>query len=83
VPEGKLTREGVNAAIRAVHDYGTSFLCKPWYFGDLDAHIPSNTNRTITPKDGKFVEAKGCTEMAAVTPQLKAVRAYEAEHGGS
>jgi branched-chain amino acid transport system substrate-binding protein len=82
VPADQLTREGVNAAIRAVHDYETGFLCKPWYFGDLDAHVPSNTNRTITPKDGAFVEAKGCTEMAAVTPQLKAVRAYEAKHGG-
>jgi branched-chain amino acid transport system substrate-binding protein len=81
VPDDKLDREGVNAAIRAVHDYKTSFLCKPWYFGDLDAHIPSNTNRTITPKGGTFVEAKGCTQMPAVTPQMKAVRAYETEHG--
>jgi branched-chain amino acid transport system substrate-binding protein len=82
VPADKLTREGVNAAIKAVHDLKTGMLCKPWYFGDLDAHIPSNTNRTLTPKGGAFVEAKGCTEMAAVTPQLKAVRAYEAQHGG-
>ncbi len=83
LPEDRLTREGVNEAIKAVEGHETGMLCKPWYFGDLDAHIPSNANRTLTPKGGAWEEAEGCFDIAAVTPELKAVRAYEAEQGGS
>jgi len=80
-PESQLTKEGVNKSIQDVNDYKTGILCTPWYFGDGDVHIPNSTTRTIVPKDGKWVEQEGCFQLEAVTPEMKAVRQYEQEHG--
>jgi branched-chain amino acid transport system substrate-binding protein len=81
MPESDLNRKGVNAAIAKIQDYKTGILCTPWYFGDGHVHVPSSSTRTIVPQGGRFVEKQPCTRLDAVTPELKAVREYEREHG--
>ena len=63
LPEDKLTKEGINDAILNIKNYKTDILCKPWYFQKMKLHVPNNTDRTVTPKDGKMVEAEGCTDI--------------------
>jgi hypothetical protein len=42
--------------------------------------VPNNTDWTVTPKDGKMVEAEGCTDIPATWPDLEYVRQFEAEN---
>jgi len=80
VPEDQLTKEGINEAILNIKNYKTDILCKPWYFQKMKLHVPNNTDRTVTPKDGKMTEAEGCTEIPATWPDLEYVRKFEAEN---
>jgi hypothetical protein len=59
LPKDQLDKEGINKAILGIKNYKTDILCKPWYFQDMPVHVPNNTDRTVTPKDGKMVEAEG------------------------
>jgi branched-chain amino acid transport system substrate-binding protein len=72
------TVKTVNAAFRALKNFKTDFLCKPWYFGPL----PNNTDYTVWPQDGKMVKVpgSGCLAISAVDPLVKTVRAYEKAH---
>jgi hypothetical protein len=80
LPKDQLDKEGINKAILGIKNYKTDILCKPWYFQDMPVHVPNNTDRTVTPKDGKMVEAEGCTDIPATNADLKTVRAFEAEN---
>jgi branched-chain amino acid transport system substrate-binding protein len=80
LPEDKLNKEGINDALLSIKNYKTDILCKPWYFQKMKLHVPNNTDRTVTPKDGKMVEAEGCTEIPDSYPDLKYVREFEATH---
>jgi len=80
LPEEELDREGINKAILNIKNYKTDILCKPWYFQEMPVHVPNNTDWTVTPKDGKMVEAEGCTEIPATNDDLKLVRKFEAEN---
>jgi branched-chain amino acid transport system substrate-binding protein len=80
LPEDKLTKEGINEAILNIKNYKTDVLCKPWYFQKMKLHVPNNTDRTVTPKDGKMVEAEGCTDIPDSYPDLKYVRQFESEN---
>jgi branched-chain amino acid transport system substrate-binding protein len=80
VPREQLDKEGINKVILGIKNYKTDILCKPWYFQDMPVHVPNNTDRTVTPKDGKMVEAEGCTDIPATNADLKTVRAFEAEN---
>jgi branched-chain amino acid transport system substrate-binding protein len=80
VPEDQLDREGINKAIQEIKGYETDILCKPWYFQDMPVHVPNNTDWTVTPKDGKMVEAEGCTEIPATNEDMRTVRSFEAEN---
>jgi branched-chain amino acid transport system substrate-binding protein len=72
-----LTKEGINAAIKAVKGYATDLECKPWYFGAANEHVPNNADRTIVVgPDGQFQEAQGCTDIWA-NAQLTRIRAGE------
>jgi branched-chain amino acid transport system substrate-binding protein len=75
---GDLTAASVNEAIKNVKDFQTDILCKPWYFGAAPLHIPNNTDRTVTPKDGKMVEKEGCFPISDVDPAIAQVRQIEA-----
>jgi branched-chain amino acid transport system substrate-binding protein len=80
LPEDKLTKEGINDAIENIKNFKTDILCKPWYFQDMKLHVPNNTDRTVTPKDGKMVEVEGCTDIPDSFPDLKYVRQFESEN---
>jgi branched-chain amino acid transport system substrate-binding protein len=76
--QGDFTAESVNAAFKGVKDFKTDILCKPWYYGDAPLHIPNNTDRTTTPKDGKMVQKEDCFPISDVDPAIKQVRDLEA-----
>ena len=63
---GDYTQKTVNEAFRAVDDFRTDLLCKPWYFGTGDTHVPNNTDRTIVPAGDSFVQKEDCSEIAAL-----------------
>ena len=73
----KITAQTVNAAFLKIKNWKTDLLCRPWYYGNLKGHVPSNWDITVTPKDGKMVQAEGCFPLAAVTPALIAARVAE------
>jgi ABC-type oligopeptide transport system ATPase subunit len=80
LPEDQLTKEGINEAILNIKNYKTDILCKPWYFQEMRLHVPNNTDWTVTIKDGKMVEAEGCTDIPDSFEDLKYVRQFEAEN---
>jgi branched-chain amino acid transport system substrate-binding protein len=80
VPADQLDKKGINDAIKGIKNYKTDVLCKPWYFQDMKVHVPNNTDRTVTVKDGKMVEAEGCTDIPDSVPDIKYVRQFEASH---
>jgi branched-chain amino acid transport system substrate-binding protein len=79
--KGDITPETANAAIKATKDFKNDILCKPWYYGGGALHIPNNTDRTVTPKDGKMVLQEDCTPISADDPDIAKVRAIEKEEG--
>jgi branched-chain amino acid transport system substrate-binding protein len=79
--KGEITPESVNKAILETKDFKTDIICKPWYYGKAPLHIPNNTDRTTTPKDGKMVEQEGCFDISADDPDIAKVRAIEQEQG--
>jgi branched-chain amino acid transport system substrate-binding protein len=76
--EGDVTKESVNEAFKNVEGFETDILCKPWYFGDAPLHVPNNTDRTTTPKDGKMVQKEDCFPISDVDPAIAQVRKIEA-----
>ena len=55
-------------------------MCKPWYFGKLDAHVPNNWDYNVVPNGTDIMELdKDCFEIAAVDDILKGVRQAEVE----
>ncbi|HVW17903.1 MAG TPA: ABC transporter substrate-binding protein [Solirubrobacteraceae bacterium] len=80
-PNATYTAKTVNAAFKAVKDFKTDILCKPWYYGKGSFHLPNNTDRTVTPsKDGKvMVQLQGCFGIDPVDPEVAAARKIEAK----
>ncbi|HZC41084.1 MAG TPA: hypothetical protein VE343_10460, partial [Streptosporangiaceae bacterium] len=72
--KGDYTVKSVNAALKAVKDFDTGMLCKPWTYGSYPMHIPNNEDYTVTPDNGKMVTAQGCTPISANDPQIAAYR---------
>ena len=68
--KGAYTIKSVNAAFKAIKNYKTEQLCKPFTYGDYPEHIPNNTDYTVTPQDGKMVIAQGCTAISSADPQI-------------
>ena len=67
-----------DAALEGVKDYNTGMLCQGYTYGTYPEHIPNNMDYTVTPDNGKFVEAStggGCTLISASDPQIAAYRA--------
>ncbi len=79
--KGDITPETANAAFKAVKDFKTDILCKPWYYGDGPTHIPNNVDRTTTPQGGKMVEKEACFPISDVDPGIKQVREWESQNG--
>ena len=64
----------VNKAIADLKGIKTDILCRPWYYGKADLHIPNNVDRTTTPKNGKMVVKEDCFEISPADPAIAAVR---------
>ena len=71
---GSYTVASVNAALKAVKDFGTGMLCQGWTYGSYPMHIPNNVDYTTTPDNGKMVTAQGCTAISPADPQIAAYR---------
>jgi branched-chain amino acid transport system substrate-binding protein len=81
-PDKEYTKTTVNEAFRDIKPFKTDVLCKPWYFGKADVHVPNNTDYTIVPQDGKFVKKEDCFDIAALPGNnLEEIRAAEKEAG--
>ena len=80
LPEDELTKDGINEALLNIKNYKTDILCEAWYFQKMKLHVPNNTDRTVTPKDGKMVEAEGCTDIPDSVADLKYVRQFESSN---
>jgi branched-chain amino acid transport system substrate-binding protein len=75
---GPVTRASYNAAVQNLKNQKSDILCKPWYFGKgLQAHVPNNTDITVSYANGKVVQTESCFPIAAVDPQISAARAAE------
>jgi branched-chain amino acid transport system substrate-binding protein len=82
LPPDQLTQQGVNAAIRQTKGFKTDILCKPWYFGNLQAHVPNNVDRTVVPQNHTFVQKEDCFQVAALSGNpLDQIRQAETQQG--
>jgi branched-chain amino acid transport system substrate-binding protein len=75
---GPYTIASVSAALKSVSNYNTGMLCQGYTYGNYSLHIPNNMDYTVTPDNGKFVQAStggGCTLISADDPQIAAYRA--------
>ena len=78
LPTDQLTQTGVNTAIRQIRDFRTDLLCRPWYFGNLNAHVPVNVDWTVVPEDHVFLQKEGCFGIAALpTDPVAGIRQAE------
>ena len=76
--KGPYTIASVSAALKAVTNYDTGMLCQGFTYGNYPMHIPNNMDYTVTPNNGKMVQASsggGCTLISADDPQIAAYRA--------
>jgi branched-chain amino acid transport system substrate-binding protein len=76
--KGDYTIASVSAALKAVSNYNTGMLCQGFTYGNFPTHLPNNMDYTVTPTNGKFVQAStggGCTLISADDPQVAAYRA--------
>jgi branched-chain amino acid transport system substrate-binding protein len=73
--KGSYTVASVNAALKAVSDFATGMNCQAFTYGSYSEHIPNNMDYTVTPDNGKMVQAQGCTAISNVDPQIAAYRA--------
>ncbi len=70
----------VNDAIVNIKNFNTDIVCKPWYYGKLDAHVPNNWDYNVVPNGTDVMELdRDCFEIAAVDDILKDVRKAEVE----
>jgi branched-chain amino acid transport system substrate-binding protein len=75
---GPYTVASVSAALKGLSAYNTGLLCQGFTYGNYSEHIPNNMDYTVTPNNGKFVQAAnggGCTLISASDPQIAAYRA--------
>lgn len=79
--DGEITPKSANTALLETKDYETDLLCEPWYYLEAPLHIPNNTDRTVTPQDGRMVSEEGCFEISADDPAIARVRAIEEQRG--
>jgi len=63
--QGDVTKESVNEAFHGVKDFETDILCKPWSWGG-EQYLSNYSDRTIVPRDHKFVQKEDCFDIAAV-----------------
>jgi branched-chain amino acid transport system substrate-binding protein len=77
------TKATVNAAIQNIKGFKTDFLCKPWYYGKANFHLPNNTDYTVWPQNGTMVivPKSGCLPISTADPEVGLVRKIEKQQG--
>ncbi len=65
---GPYTIASVSAALKRLSNYNTGLLCQGFTYGNYSEHIPNNMDYTVTPDNGHFVQAQGCTLIFARRP---------------
>ncbi|MBV8525928.1 MAG: hypothetical protein JOY71_28085 [Acetobacteraceae bacterium] len=80
---GQITTKSVNKAFRSVTNFASDMLCKPWYYSStVGANVSNNTDRTVAPYNGTFVQVQPCFEIAALPGNpLAQIREKEQELG--
>jgi branched-chain amino acid transport system substrate-binding protein len=81
--EGEITKDSVNEAFRSLKNLSSDILCKPWYYDStVGANVSNNTDLTVAPQDGKWVQVEECFEIADLPGNpLDQIRAKEVELG--
>ncbi|MGD9704107.1 MAG: ABC transporter substrate-binding protein [Acidimicrobiia bacterium] len=81
--DGEITKESVNEAFRAVTNFSSDILCKPWYYDStVGQNVSNNWDLTVAPSGGKIVKMEDCFEIADLpNSPLDEIRAKEAELG--
>jgi branched-chain amino acid transport system substrate-binding protein len=72
--KGAYTVASVTAALKAISNFNAGLLCQGFTYGSFAEHIPNNMDFTVTPSNGKFVQAQGCTLISTDDPQIAAYR---------
>jgi branched-chain amino acid transport system substrate-binding protein len=67
--EGDVTKESVNEAFKSIEGVETDILCKPWSWGG-ESYLSNYSDRTIVPRDNKFVQKEDCFNIAAVPSNM-------------
>ena len=67
--EGDVTKESVNEAFKSIEGVETDILCKPWSWGG-ESWLSNYSDRTIVPRDHKFVQKEDCFNNAAVPSNM-------------
>jgi branched-chain amino acid transport system substrate-binding protein len=77
--QGDITKESVNAAFKNLKNFSSDLWCQPWYFNStVGKNVSNNMDITVTPQDGKMVQAGDCTLIAELpTNPLAQIRAQE------
>ena len=77
--EKPATKESVNAAFKGLKNFSSDLWCQPWYFNStVGKNVSNNMDITVTPQDGKMVQAGDCTLIAELpTNPLAQIRAQE------
>jgi branched-chain amino acid transport system substrate-binding protein len=78
---GAITPASVNSALLETEGYKTDLLCEPWCYLEAPIHIRNNTDRTVTPQNGKMVRKEDCFDISADDPDVAKVRALEKQQG--
>ncbi|MCR5868654.1 ABC transporter substrate-binding protein [Aquincola sp. J276] len=74
-----LHRAGVTRALRAVRDWRTDLLCRPWYFGEGDRHLPNHAGLMLQYTGSGFRTVQDCFD--AESDYLAPIKALERQQG--
>ncbi|MGH1447564.1 MAG: ABC transporter substrate-binding protein [Cognatishimia sp.] len=74
-----IDRPTVTKAIQGIVGVESDLLCKPYYVGEADRHMPNHAGRMVVFKDGGFELVRDCYDID--TNYLDPIRAQEAALG--
>lgn len=74
-----IDRSSVTKAIQGIVDAESDLLCKPYYVGEADRHMPNHAGRMVVFKDGGFELVRDCYDID--TNYLDPILAQEAALG--
>jgi len=73
------SRRAVTRALRAVRDHRSDLLCRPWYFGDGDRHMPNHAGIMLRYTGSGYETVAGCFDTES--DYLAPIQASEQRQG--